>query len=259
MSKTYVIGDIHGNHKALIQCLKRSGFNKKEDTLIQLGDIVDGYSEVYECVEELLSIKNLIAIRGNHDDWFRSFLNEEDHPVNWLQGGLATLQSYCKYTNNSYTVISNGFKTDLNVKEISINHINFFNNQFPYYIDSNNRLFVHGGFNRHFFIEDALYNTESILMWDRDLWMAALSYKEIENKIIGNKGRFKTENNFEEIFIGHTTTMNWNTDKPMKGANIWNLDTGAGYKGKLTIMNVETKEYFQSDSGVELYPNEKGR
>jgi serine/threonine protein phosphatase 1 len=54
--KTFVIGDIHGNYRALLQCLERSGFNKEIDTLIQLGDVADGWSETAECVEELLRI-----------------------------------------------------------------------------------------------------------------------------------------------------------------------------------------------------------
>ncbi len=42
MSKTYAMGDVHGAHKAVIQCLERSGFDKKKDELILLGDIADG-------------------------------------------------------------------------------------------------------------------------------------------------------------------------------------------------------------------------
>jgi serine/threonine protein phosphatase 1 len=36
---------------------------------------------------------------------------------------------------------------------------------------------------------------------------------------------------------------------------VWNIDTGAGWSGKLTIMNVDTKEYWQSDLISELYKN----
>ena len=63
--KTFVIGDIHGNYRGLMQCLERSNFDYDKDTLISLGDVVDGHSESYEVVEELLKIKNLIAIKGN--------------------------------------------------------------------------------------------------------------------------------------------------------------------------------------------------
>jgi len=37
------------------------------------------------------------------------------------------------------------------------------------------------------------------------------------------------------------------------------MDTGAGWNGRLTIMNTDTKEYFQSDKVNDLYPNERGR
>jgi len=40
--KTFTIGDIHGGHKALLQCLERSGTDKKNDRLLCLGDVVDG-------------------------------------------------------------------------------------------------------------------------------------------------------------------------------------------------------------------------
>jgi serine/threonine protein phosphatase 1 len=33
------------------------------------------------------------------------------------------------------------------------------------------------------------------------------------------------------------------------------MDTGAGWAGKLTIMDVQTKEYWQSDPVQSLYPD----
>ena len=33
----------------------------------------------------------------------------------------------------------------------------------------------------------------------------------------------------------------------MQRCNVWNLDTGAGYGYKLTIMDIDTKQYWQSD------------
>ena len=43
MKKTFVIGDIHGGLKALIQVLERAEVTIN-DTLIFLGDYVDGWS-----------------------------------------------------------------------------------------------------------------------------------------------------------------------------------------------------------------------
>lgn len=249
----YVIGDIHGAYKALKQCLERSNFDYEKDELITLGDICDGYSEVYECVEELLKIKSRTDIRGNHDDRWLTFIEDGSHPCTFSQGGIATLKSYCKNCDAEYHIKLSSVLTSLwDEQKIPIEHIKFFSKQRYYYIDENNNLFVHGGFNRHFHIYDDVYNSPDILMWDRDLWYQALSFSSVTG------GKFK--NDFNEIFLGHTPTINWKTDKPMHSANVWNLDTGCGYKeGKLTIMNIETKEYWQSDRLKDLYPNENGR
>jgi len=244
------MGDIHGANKALVQCLERSGFNKEKDTLIQLGDVVDGWSEVYECVEELLTIKNLIAIKGNHDEWFNLFIKTNKHPVNWQQGGLGTLKSYCLNLKKEYSY-ENGYRTDLLESDIPQSHRDFFNKQAKYYKDENNNIFVHGGFNRHFPLTQQF--DDSIFWWDRDLWSSAMSHTQID-------APFKIKEPCKQVFIGHTTTMMWKTDKPIRaGKKIWNLDTGCGFNGKLTIMDVETNEYFQSDNVRELYPNESGR
>jgi serine/threonine protein phosphatase 1 len=64
---------------------------------------------------------------------------------------------------------------------------------------------------------------------------------------------FEMATRFREIFIGHTSTTYWDTDKPMNAGNIWNVDTGAGNRGRLTIMEVSTKTYWQSDLVEDLY------
>jgi len=61
------------------------------------------------------------------------------------------------------------------------------------------------------------------------------------------------------IYIGHTPTQRYGTDIPLHGANLWNLDTKAAFKGKLTAMDVDSKEYSQSEHVYLLYPKEKGR
>lgn len=230
--KTFVMGDIHGAYKALVQCLERSEFDKENDTLIQLGDIVDGYSESFECVEELLTIKNLISIKGNHDQWFNQYLETGKHPVNWTHGGWSTRSSYSN-------------------REIPLSHKEFFAKQLLYYKDKQNNIFVHGGFNRLETLRENEF-TPHVFYWDRDLWQEVLSAESIN----------KTINIVEphnEIFLGHTNTMIWGKDTPMKAKTVWNLDTNAGWGDKLTIMNVETKEFFQSDKIIKLYPNDKGR
>lgn len=258
MARTFVMGDIHGSYKALLQCLERSGFDKKEDTLIQLGDIADGWSQVYECVDELLSIDNLICLKGNHDDWFFQWIMTGVHPQKWKQGGDGTLKSYCNILGKNIQVTSDGLLTDLNPADLPEIHRRFFYLQHLKYIDDENRCFVHGGFNRHVPIKD---QEPWILYWDRDLWYSAMSFAATirGDKNTATPRSIKTVDGFKEIYIGHTATTAWGKDTPMQAGNVWNLDTGAGFKGKLTIMDIDTKEYWQSDRVEELYKDEKGR
>jgi len=260
--KTFTIGDTHGNYRALKQCLERSNFDYENDTLIHLGDICDGWVYVYECVEELLKIKNLIPIKGNHDDWFLQWINTGIHPDGWRQGGLGTLKSYgfnClgkEWDEFQIKYDEGEVKTNLNPGDLPESHINFFKKQLNYYVDEENRMFVHGGFNRHFPLKE--HRFQRSFYWDRDLIMSAMAYKSmVEKGTLQGHGKFKMVENFKDVFIGHTSTQNWGIMDPINAANIWNIDTGAGFRGKLTIMNVETKEYFQSDENC--YPDEQGR
>lgn len=271
MDRIFVIGDIHGAHIPLKQCLERSGFDKENDLLITLGDICDGWPYVYECVEELLTIKNRIDIIGNHDNWFQYWLQFGLHPDEWAQGGRGTALSYLREIDKEDLIqpkpYSRGYITALNSGDIPESHRRFFENQIPYYKDDKKRLFIHAGFYRFQTLSHMLQQDPSVFYWDRDLWNKALSVHK------GEKLKFKEE--FTEIYIGHTATLNWSYNEkkvnsiiipgnepittPMHADIIWNLDTGAGSHGKLTIMDIDTKQYWQSDPVNDIYGEYKPR
>jgi serine/threonine protein phosphatase 1 len=241
------MGDIHGADNALQQCLERSKFDSDVDTLIQIGDVTDKWPGVYECVETLLKIKqkrNLIAIRGNHDDYFLDFINKGVHANNWGFGSECTFQSYIKNLNNSISCKTNKKKSNklLNPKDIPAEHKAFFKAQLTYYIDQHNNCFIHGGFNRHLPFEDQCTRD---YYCDRKLWSDAMEFEVLQENL---PATFFMHTSFKEVFIGHTPTTNWYIDEPMHCANVWNLDTGVGSGGKLTIMDVATKEFWQSDA-----------
>src|SRR3989338_8225930 len=136
--KRFVIGDIHGGHKALVQCLKRSKFDLEKDLLISLGDLCDGWPEVNKVVDELLRIKNLKLILGNHDEWTWRWMKDGWMEEIWTsQGGLATMESHKIFLQSSVL-----------------------------FLELDNKLFVHGGVNPD--IELTKQDPE-FLMWDRDL------------------------------------------------------------------------------------------
>ena len=246
-NKTFCIGDIHGSHKALVQVLEKSDFDYGNDTLITIGDIVDGWGDSYMVVEELLLIKNRIDIMGNHDDWFVTFIETSTNPDGWSQGGLATAKSYAtaagfdlKYqgiSTDDWGGKKTKYTTNLIPEDIPKTHQQFFKKQHRYYVDKNKNVFVHGGFDRAIPIGRTPFYE---MMWNRKLWNQALSAKS-------GKSNLKFYDDINKVFIGHTTTMAWGSMEPMKASNVWNLDTGAGGNGKLSIMNVDTEEYWQSD------------
>lgn len=265
--RTLVLGDIHNNYKALVQVLERCKYNKEEDRLIHLGDVVDGHKDAFETVQLLIdlqteAIHKPIFIKGNHDDWFNKWLKTGVNPSGWAQGQKATGLSYLAHARPDVAwMVANeflsGFEVALKFVDIPKTHVKFFESQLPYYRDNDNNLFIHGGFNRHFFLKEQLPET---FWWDRDLWNAALSFGHMSQMEGHPKYKFKMIENFKEVFIGHTTTECWKQTVPMHAANIWNIDTGAGNAtGKLTIMDTNTKEYWQSDIAKELYPEYRGR
>jgi len=240
-----VMGDIHGAYKALLQCLQKSGFDYENDLLIQLGDVVDRYPQSFECVEELMKIKQLVAIKGNHDDWFDEFSKTDFHPYFWTHGGKGTLSSYLDHAGKSGRLFTTGtgYKSALDSSDIPASHKAFFSNQRPYYVDEENRCFVHAGFNTS--LPFLSQKTEDYY-WDRSLWENAVRCQ-------GNGEQFRIKAEFKEIYIGHTPTTKLNTDQPLTAFNIHNLDTGSGHSGRLTIMDIETKAFWQSDLTSELY------
>ena len=64
---------------------------------------------------------------------------------------------------------------------------------------------------------------------------------------------------FDEIFIGHTPVTRIGESLPVNKASIWNIDTGAAFKGSISALDINTKEVWQSDPVYTLYPNEDGR
>lgn len=241
MSRTLVIGDIHGSCNALHQIMERAAVTTN-DHLIFLGDFVDGWGQSPEVIDFLIHLKathKCTFIRGNHDDLFLDWLKTGTYTDEWfMHGGQITTVTYNALTHEK--------------KQL---HILFLESLHDYHLDENNRLFVHAGFTslngvNHEYFKPMFY-------WDRTLWEAALALdKTMDRTHAYYPKRFTL---YKEIFIGHTPVSRIGQTVPVNMANIWNVDTGAAFKGPLTILDVETKEYWQSDLVHTLHPDENGR
>jgi serine/threonine protein phosphatase 1 len=241
MAKTYVIGDIHGGCRALRQVIDRVGV-QAGDRLIFLGDYVDGWSESRQVIDYLIELDRSYPctfVIGNHDIWCMEWLAGLGGDEIWLvQGGQATVDSYT------------GTKVELKMR-----HLIFFSEMLPYHEDEHRRLFVHAGFTsihgpgKEYF--------PSNFYWDRTLWEMALA---ADNRIpLSSLFYPRRLRLYDEIFIGHTPTTNYDIDTPMNKCNVWNVDTGAAFTGRVTVMDIDTKRYWQSDAVQDLYPGEEGR
>lgn len=211
MTKIFCTTDTHGCAYELRKALEMANFDYEKDTLIHLGDCIDRGPDSKGVIDLLLSIKNLIAVRGNHDDWLREYIDGGSHGSNWNHGASKTFVSYLE--NNTIVIPQS--------------HKDFFKNQVNYYVDNQNRLFVHAGYNRYHIMQEQI---GYILFWDRDL-----TYKALDCK----KKRLSDINNFKRVFIGHETTHRVNgSTVPIYAAQVVNLDTGVAYGGKLSLIDI---------------------
>lgn len=225
---TFAIADIHGNELGFNECLEKCEFDINNDTLIVLGDICDGGRHVRQVIDKLLTIKNKIIILGNHDcdPWALGWMKTgHELPVWWHQGGIHTAESY-----------------SMDYKSVPKDHIKLLADALPYYVDDKNRVFVHGGFLPNIPIENQPID---VLLWDRDLFCNYAPKNIIQN--------------YNHVFVGHTTTQFFNrltfpepSTKPLTFNNLTGLDTGSGWDGKCTIMDVDTFEYWQSDINANM-------
>lgn len=271
--RRFVIGDIHARQNALKEVLEKCKFDKEKDTLIVLGDVVDGGKESKQVVDELLTIKNIVYIIGNHDFWHIEYLKNKKTPNEWVtQGGANTLKSY---GGKVLGMDTDSLFLDLKNVDIPQSHKDFFKKGL-FYFEFENMLFVHGGYDPNKPIVEQDFQS---LMWDRDLIKNAHT--------IEIKG-------YDKVFVGHTSTQmierefvnyhcrdcseEWSTDvtkvsdmtadvacpkcnseniqqslgcvNPIKIGKLYCLDTGAGWDGKLTIMDIDTDEFWQSQLQV---------
>jgi serine/threonine protein phosphatase 1 len=221
MSRIFVTTDTHGELEKLKDCLQQVNFNNEEDELIHIGDVVDRGPDSYGVVELLLSIKNLISIRGNHDEWMLTFINTNKHPA--MGYFEATLRSYHK-----------GSGPTLRIPET---HKEFFRRQVNYHIDKDNNLFVHAGINPYEFLQEQY---EDDFYWDRELIRRAMLLEDGE--------KLMDVNGFKQIFIGHTPTISFKyhpeNDKPIYAGQVIDCDTGGCFGGKISLIDITTDNHI---------------
>lgn len=260
------VGDIHGAFKAFLQVLDRSDYDPKQDFLIFMGDLVDGWPDSFQIVEFIrhLPKDSYRVIKGNHDLWLEQVLEAVLEGVIdpyqermmwmfnqewWKYGGQATFNSYPwddKVMLKAHYELISSFLIKLNIEDI-------------------NYTFIHGGWDKKQGLDATFKNDPEKILWDREVWHAAVMNQWYAKKKKSQKIKSR-DSRYEFIFVGHSPVAYYKkhftasaNNQPMKCGNMINLDTGAGFDGKLTIMDIEDKQFWQSDPVPSLYPEFAGR
>ncbi|MBF0254131.1 MAG: serine/threonine protein phosphatase [Candidatus Omnitrophica bacterium] len=230
--RTFVMGDIHGAYKALKQCLDRSGFRNEHDHLICLGDVADGWPDVAETIDCLMTLKHHTLLMGNHDVWALEWMTTGKADEDWVHlGAKSTLKSY-----------GNDFN------KVPPEHIAYLKSARQVFA-INQKVFVHAGIDPN--EPDLEKQTAETCLRSRKF------IEEARRKHTSDPGhRF---GGWKEIYIGHTPTLHAGTDRPRRLCNVIAMDTGAGWKGRLSMMNIATGHFTQSDSVPSLYPGHSSR
>ncbi|WP_211229796.1 metallophosphoesterase family protein [Olivibacter sitiensis] len=236
--RTMVFGDIHGAYRALEQLLEEVK-PTAGDKLVFLGDYVDGWPQSAQVIELLLQLSQqfeCVFLMGNHDLWCRDWLNSKQASPAWLQNkGDTTIASYGQYN-----------------QETLDRHVHFFNQLKDYYVDGSNRLYIHAGFTsmdgpEHEASHDTCFNDRTLIE------LVVCMNEDLSSEHPFYPKRLKL---FREIYIGHTPTLRYGITEPLHKANLWDMDTGVSKGGKLSAMDVDSKQIWQSQRVEELYASQ---
>lgn len=224
-----ILGDIHGELDALksaiikIKSYYREGIESGAIQLIFLGDYVDRGPDSCGVLDYLIELKqkyNCIFLLGNHDyEWLNDCKKGDGVFVSYDQGAKETLESYTS-KGRPYQDLA---------------HMQFLEECKLFYIDSKNNLFVHGGYNRHYDINDSARNPYTTFLWDRDLVLSAFSFENYKNPT----ARFADKNQFNWKFVGHTPTQYFDSNDViiLKRSKVVLCDVGCGkYTKELKII-----------------------
>ena len=79
--KIFAVSDIHSFYNEFIKALKEQGFeeNNPEHLLVCCGDYFDRSNSPYQVMEYLMSLENVVLIKGNHEELMEEML-ERGYP-----------------------------------------------------------------------------------------------------------------------------------------------------------------------------------
>jgi serine/threonine protein phosphatase 1 len=206
--KIFIVGDVHGCLEMLKRLMDSIGWSPETDRLIFLGDFIDRGTQSRGVIDYVIEVSKLServeCLMGNHERILLDFLDGKDTNTFFLNGGMATLNSY-RTEQQRY----GGFL-------IPDEHLRFFRS-LKLLIELDDYYVVHAGFRPGVPIENQ--STEDLL-WIRDSFI-------FSNHFFGKR-----------VIFGHTPFA-----QPLVMENKIGLDTGAVYGNKLTCLELPSWKF----------------
>jgi len=82
----FIVGDLHGCYNRLITQLEELQFNRQNDLLISVGDLIDRGPQSLECLD-LIMEKWFACVRGNHEQMAIDALTGKSDGLLWFRNG----------------------------------------------------------------------------------------------------------------------------------------------------------------------------
>ncbi len=267
-----IIGDVHGRFNALRQVLERAHFTDGEDILYSVGDFCDRGRDNIRVLRYLSSLASFRPVLGNHDAWLQDYLRT---------GCVMSDNWYCR----------NGGKTTVasfeGISKEERKRLSLWLDSIPYCRIEKGIIIIHGGpigRNLRELERPRNYVRESDAkeipdeLWDRTYLRTAFLYEhwllseekkcgiKFDEYCIGMKGQYDElgdkirtgrlyiASRTRTIFTGHSIVGD--TPFSSKTFHITAIDTGAASPdGRLTCMDMDSGEYWQSDTIRETEEN----
>ncbi|MFH1119944.1 MAG: metallophosphoesterase family protein [Bacteroidota bacterium] len=166
MQKQWVIPDIHGCKRSLLSLIETQIMPSKEDKLFFLGDFVDRGPDSKGVLDYVMGLQeqgySIIALKGNHEEFFVNSYDEEKEIKNFLFFKQAN-KSKTQWLKHGGTEAMQSFGTE-NLLDIPEHYIQWMRN-LPNYYELDKFVLVHAGLN--FEIPNPYEDTQTML-WVRE-------------------------------------------------------------------------------------------
>jgi bis(5'-nucleosyl)-tetraphosphatase (symmetrical) len=230
MMHTVVIGDIHGmlpEFQALVAKLQLG----HEDRLVLVGDLMDKGPDPAGCVRYAREIGAQMVL-GNHEEKHLRWRKHEDRRA-----------SDPKYKNPMKPMSPEKLAQN---QALSVEDVTWLRS-LPAMLRFDNWLVVHGGLLPGVPLENQYADTLVRVRWVDD--GGKMLSLDPENPRQPEGSRFWTEvyDGSLNVVYGHAahSLTEPRVDRNGLGAEVWGIDTGAAYGGRLTALVLETRQVIQ--------------